>query len=734
MKIKIISLKVLFFLFVLVFSFFFFPKNIFSTPLSPLEINKIFHALKNEAVDIHIMTSISRDRFTPEEEAVIVLAKGATMRELINFNINILPKNFLLKVIGKAGQLTLSALTDPTGLIKTEIASLTTSQILDWLRRENLRIAGGKIPLSYEDINEKRQKEELYYSIIKDKEKEIVVSIYSEKKIYAPLSIPRISPINSTLWDVDNFEGEKIKPFSISFSGKIEESRFGSYFFEKRADIEIEFFDNLDDIDFPDTPLSFLERLKKSTADIAESFSQIGRSAISFFRTPWKTAEREDADSFNNDLIEEEKEVKLEEEEQKEKEKKEEEIYEKPPATKDDEKEKKIDINLASKEDLELLSGIGPVYAERIIENRPFCSLDELLSVSGIGEVTLENIKSQGLAYLSPLAKCLKEREEEKEEEYEEKGEEKINIDTSLQDEKGELSEERRRELVNQLLEIKERMKTLRKRADNLAEETKEEKEEDEEKEEKEEDEKIEEVEINSASKEDLELLTGVGPTYAKRIIENRPFCSLDELLHVSGIGEVTLENIIAQGLAYVDPPPSCDDKSEQDASDNLGGGSDSYLDINITDAETAIHLSLIKKEINATEATLQSFNEIIVNYEEEISLFSLLEKEIDATEKALQTFNEVIVSYGETIIESDLKKEEDSFFDRSFNGDKGDNDNGNGNNLTDIIIKNAETTISLVLLKKEIGSAEKDLQSFNEVIINYGETIEKIILKDDYD
>jgi len=87
-----------------------------------------------------------------------------------------------------------------------------------------------------------------------------------------------------------------------------------------------------------------------------------------------------------------------------------------------------------------------------------------------------------------------------------------------------------------------------------------------------------------------------------------------------------------------------------------------------------------------------------------------------------------------ETIIESDLKKEEDSFFDRSFNGDKGDNDNGNGNNLTDIIIKNAETTISLVLLKKEIGSAEKDLQSFNEVIINYGETIEKIILKDDYD
>jgi len=57
-----------------------------------------------------------------------------------------------------------------------------------------------------------------------------------------------------------------------------------------------------------------------------------------------------------------------------------------------------IKINSAEKEELEEITGIGPVYAQRIIENRPFCSLEELTEVSGIGPVTLENIKEQGLA------------------------------------------------------------------------------------------------------------------------------------------------------------------------------------------------------------------------------------------------------------------------------------------------------------------------------------------------
>ncbi len=60
--------------------------------------------------------------------------------------------------------------------------------------------------------------------------------------------------------------------------------------------------------------------------------------------------------------------------------------------------ESQIDINSASLEELDELSGIGPVYAGRIVENRPFESVEDLVKVSGIGEKTLEKIKTQGLA------------------------------------------------------------------------------------------------------------------------------------------------------------------------------------------------------------------------------------------------------------------------------------------------------------------------------------------------
>lgn len=64
----------------------------------------------------------------------------------------------------------------------------------------------------------------------------------------------------------------------------------------------------------------------------------------------------------------------------------------------------KIDINTASFDELKLITGVGDVKAQAIIDARPFSSVDDLIRVKGIGEKTLENIKKQDLAYIENIS------------------------------------------------------------------------------------------------------------------------------------------------------------------------------------------------------------------------------------------------------------------------------------------------------------------------------------------
>lgn len=58
-----------------------------------------------------------------------------------------------------------------------------------------------------------------------------------------------------------------------------------------------------------------------------------------------------------------------------------------------------VNINTANPEELQRLTGVGPVLAERIVsyreEHGPFAAPEDLLSVSGIGEATLEGFRGE---------------------------------------------------------------------------------------------------------------------------------------------------------------------------------------------------------------------------------------------------------------------------------------------------------------------------------------------------
>lgn len=54
-----------------------------------------------------------------------------------------------------------------------------------------------------------------------------------------------------------------------------------------------------------------------------------------------------------------------------------------------------ISINSASQSELEGLSGVGPVTASKIIQGRPYISLEELVSKKAVGQKLFESIKDQ---------------------------------------------------------------------------------------------------------------------------------------------------------------------------------------------------------------------------------------------------------------------------------------------------------------------------------------------------
>jgi competence protein ComEA len=134
----------------------------------------------------------------------------------------------------------------------------------------------------------------------------------------------------------------------------------------------------------------------------------------------------------------------------------------------------KVNLNSASLKELETLPGIGPVLAKGIVDGRPYRAVDELAKVKGLGKTRIAALRDL------------------------------VVVETPAARPEG-------RPLTRPAL-------TKAAPAPKAAAATG----------------KL--VNINTATKEELDTLPGIGPVKAQAIIEGRPFKSIEDVMKVKGI------------------------------------------------------------------------------------------------------------------------------------------------------------------------------------------------------
>jgi len=150
-----------------------------------------------------------------------------------------------------------------------------------------------------------------------------------------------------------------------------------------------------------------------------------------------------------------------------------------------------IDLNSASQKDLESLKGVGPATAKKIIDARPYKSVDEL-SRAGVPAKTIESLKPLVTVGSAPAAAAATPAPAK----------------ASPAPDSGTKASPAQKVPPP----VEKKAAPLAKLAPG------------------------ERVNINTASKEQLDVLPGIGPVKAQAIIDGRPYAKPEDIMKVKGI------------------------------------------------------------------------------------------------------------------------------------------------------------------------------------------------------
>jgi competence protein ComEA len=176
-----------------------------------------------------------------------------------------------------------------------------------------------------------------------------------------------------------------------------------------------------------------------------------------------------------------------------------------------------IDLNSASEKELESIKGIGPATAKKIIDGRPYKSVDEL-SKTGIPAKAIEAIKplvkvgssAPSAVPASPAKPAAPQKASAK--------------DTAVKAEPSAPAQALQKATAPAATAVKTQAKAAATTAVKLATGQK--------------------ININKATKEQLEALPEVGPVKAQAIIDGRPYKKIDDVMKIKGIKEGTFGKI----------------------------------------------------------------------------------------------------------------------------------------------------------------------------------------------